>query len=417
MKFTYKHTLIACYIGYIAQAIVNNLAPLLYVTFSKQFGISLSQISLLITVNFALQILIDLASTFFVDRIGYRRSVILAELLATIGLCGLSLLPMLMPNKFVALLIATCFSAVGGGLIEVVVSPLVEAIPGEKKASVMGLLHSFYCWGQVGVVLLSTLYFLLVGIENWQYLPLIWAAVPLVGAVLYSVVPIAMLNETEEKKSSPLSLLRQRMFWLLVVLMLAAGASELAIAQWASLFAEQGLGVSKTLGDLLGPCAFAVLMGLGRVLYSRFGAQGRLELYLTGSFLLCVASYLLIVFAPTPVLSLVGCAIAGFSVAVMWPGTYSLGAERMPRGGTAMFALFALAGDVGCTAGPDLVGLVSDAVEAGRLSFLSGLLGQDASTGLKAGILLTAIFPLVAFFCSLGLLLARRRRQRQRTEL
>lgn len=404
MKFTYKHTLIASYLSYIVQAIVNNLSPLLFVTFRDTLGISFAEISLLITVNFALQIVIDLSSTLFIEKIGYRASVAVAEGMTVIGLVALGLLPTVMTNKFAALLIATVFSSVGGGLIEVVVSPIVEAIPGDEKASAMSILHSFYCWGQAGVILFSTLYFLFFGFSRWYILPILWAIVPFIAMLLCLKVPIATLPR-DEGHSAGRRLFADPTFLLMLVIMVAAGAAELAMSQWASFFAEQGLHVSKTVGDLLGPCCFALLMGTGRLLFGIFGKKMRLERWIFASFVLCLFSYLLVVFAPSPILSLAACALTGLSVALLWPGTYSLGARHLPYGGTLMFALFAFAGDIGCTFGPDVIGFVSEVISDGGLQKLAAFLADDPTeAGLKAGMLFAAIFPLVAIAATLFLI-------------
>ncbi len=363
MTLTYKHTVYASYLGYVTQAIVNNLAPLLFLAFQRDFAISLEKISLLISLNFGIQIVTDFVSAKFLDKMGYRFGVVLAHILCTIGLVCLGTLPFVLPNPYVGLLLAVAINAVGGGLTEVLISPIVEAVPGEEKAGAMSLLHSFYCWGQVGVVLLSTLYFTLVGVEHWAYLPVLWAILPLVNTFFFLKVPLCQL--TEEGQATPMrKLFRVRIFWIFLVLMLCAGASELAMSQWASLFAESGLGVSKTLGDLLGPCAFAVLMGLSRVFFGVKGSKVNLVRALTGSSVLCVACYILAAVSPIPILSLVGCALCGLSVGLMWPGVYSLAAQYYPQGGTAMFAVLALAGDLGCSAGPGLVGVLADVTGA-----------------------------------------------------
>lgn len=376
MSFTYKHTKYAAYIGYITQAIVNNLAPLLFVSFQHEFSLSLDKISLLITINFGVQIITDLLAAKYVDRIGYRAATVGAHVFAATGLVLMGILPFII-DPYVGLIIPIVLCAVGGGLTEVVISPIVEALPGDEKDSAMSMLHSFYCWGQVLVVLLSTLYFTTVGISNWRFLPLIWAVIPAFNVFFFAVVPIRSLNEDGE--SMPLKkLFKVKVFWLFVILMLCAGASELAMSQWASLFAEEGLGVSKTFGDLLGPCAFAVLMGAARTFYGFFGSRINLKRMIFLSSILCVFSYLVTVFAPSPVLSLIGCAVCGLSVGIMWPGTYSLSSACYPQGGTAMFAILALAGDVGCSAGPTLTGLVA-----------------DAAGNMKTGLLTAAVFPAI----------------------
>lgn len=387
-KLNYQHTIYACYIGYICQAIVNNFVPLLFLTFQSQFGISLERIALLTSINFAVQLATDAVAAKLTDRIGYRASLVSAHLFHIVGFLILCLLPQVLPDPFVGLLLGVCVYAVGGGMIEVLISPVVEACPTEGKAAAMSLLHSFYCWGQVGVVLLSTLFFAVFGVENWPVMGCIWLIVPAFGAVAFTRVPIPTLVP-EGKAMSITGLLRSRSFWLLALIMVCAGASELAMSQWASAFAEAGLGVSKTVGDLFGPCLFAVLMGSARVFFGKRGARLNIQRWLMISAALCVVSYLVASLSPWPVLGLGGLALCGLSVGLMWPGTFSLAAERLPAGGTAMYALLALAGDLGCSAGPGLVGLVS------------GL------SNLHKGLLTAMIFPIV-LLCTL-LLTGRKR--------
>lgn len=358
MQLQYKHTRNACYLGYITQAIVNNLAPLLFVTFQKQFSISLDKIGLLISVNFAMQMLIDALAAKFVDKIGYRTCIVGAHIFCTVGLAGMGIFPFVFPSAYAGLIAAVLINAVGGGLIEVLVSPIVESLPGDEKASAMSLLHSFYCWGHVSVVLLSTVFFVRVGTEHWTILSALWAIVPLFNTFLFLNVPLNTIHS--EEASLPIrKLFSMKLFWVFLLLMICAGASEQAMSQWTSLFAESGLQVSKTMGDLLGPCAFAVLMGVSRAFYGKFGAKLNLKRFIAGSGVLCIASYLLAAFSPMPLLSLVGCALCGLSVGILWPGTFSLSSAYCPQGGTALFALLALGGDVGCAAGPGLVGWVS----------------------------------------------------------
>lgn len=377
MKWTYRHTLHASYLGYITQAIINNLPPLLFLTFQRTFDISLELISMLITINFGIQILVDFLAARYVDRIGYRPCIVAAHVLSAAGLLALGILPYALPNAYAGILIAMTLNAIGGGLIEVLISPIVESLPGDEKASAMSMLHSFYCWGHMGVVILSTVYFALAGMNAWRVLPALWALLPLANAFFFTRVPMRTLVSQEERMPMR-RLLSSRVFWLLFVLMICSGASEQGMSQWSSYFAESGLGVSKTLGDLLGPCAFAFTMGLARLIYGVYGAKIHLHGALYASSALCVASYLISVFAPWPVLSLVGCALCGLSVGMMWPGTFSTAAEANPQGGTAMFALLALAGDLGCAGGPTLVG------------FVSGAAGGE----LKAGLLWAIVFPI-----------------------
>ena len=374
----YNNTIVACYIGYIVQAIVNNFVPLLFITFQNTYNISLDRITLLVTVNFGVQLLVDLLSSKLVDKTGWRIAMIAAHVFAALGLAGLTLLPELFEDAFYGLLLAVVFYAVGGGLLEVCVSPIVEACPTKRKAAAMSLLHSFYCWGSVAVILASSLYFLFRGTGDWKVMALIWAAVPALNCIYFMLVPMPE-QEAEAKSGSFKALFGNKIFWLMALLMICAGASEVCIAQWASSFAESGLGVSKVVGDIAGPCAFAFLMGVSRLVFAKLSEKMRLEPMLLVSGALCAGGYLIIALSPNAVLSLVGCGICGFAVGAMWPGTFSLSAGGIKGGGTMMFAFLALAGDVGCTAGPTLVGFVTDA------------LGGELQKGLSFGI----IFPVI----------------------
>lgn len=378
MAKNYQKTIYACFTGYIVQAIVNNFVPLLFLTFQSTYGIPLSQITLLITLNFLLQLAVDLLSIGFVDKIGYRASMVIAHICAAAGLVLLTVLPEVMP-PFAGLLTAVLVYAVGGGLLEVLVSPVVEACPTRNKESVMSMLHSFYCWGHVGVVLLSTLFFAVFGIENWKFMALIWAVIPLANAVAFTRVPMAPLVEEGEKGLSLKELFSTKVFWIFLLMMTCAGASEQAVSQWASTLAEKGLGVSKTVGDLAGPMAFAILMGASRAFYGKYGEKIDLDRFMKLSCILCMISYLSIALILIPAVALLGCALCGMSVGIMWPGTFSKSAAVLRQGGTAMFAFLALAGDLGCSGGPTLVG------------FVSGLFGED----LRKGIFAALIFPLL----------------------
>jgi len=378
-KTTYDKTIIACFVAYIVQAIVNNFVPLLFLTFQRTYGIPLSQITLLVTFNFGIQLLVDLLSVTFVDRIGYRASMVIAHVLSALGFFLLTVLPDLLPSAFAGILISVMVYAIGGGLLEVLVSPVVEACPSDNKEKAMSLLHSFYCWGHVGVVLLSTVFFYFFGTANWKILALIWIIVPAVNAVVFTRVPIAPLIEEGETGLSIKALFGMKIFWVLFIMMICSGASEQAVSQWASTFAEEGLQISKTMGDLAGPMAFAILMGTSRAFYGKYGDKINLDKFMTGSCILCIFAYLCIVFAPWPIVSLAGCAICGLSVGIMWPGTFSKASASIPRGGTALFALLALSGDIGCSGGPTVVGFVSNAF----------------SDNLKAGILAGIVFPVL----------------------
>lgn len=355
----YEHTLRASFISFIIQAILVNFAPLLFLTFQSTYQLTVSQITSLITFNFITQLLVDLASVKFGAKLGAKNGMLLAHLTIATGLFGLALFPEWFPNAYHGLLCAVVLYAIGGGLIEVMGSPIVEACPSEHKAATMSLLHSFYCWGHVFVVLASTLFFVLFGVSNWKILAVLWAMVPVCNGIYFWFVPVPAIEG--EHTLSVASLVKNKLFWVLLLLMLCAGAAEQSVSQWASTFAEEGLGVSKTIGDLAGPCLFAVAMGTARVFYGKFGAKINLTKYMVGCGVLCAASYLVIALSPWPQLSFVALAICGLAVGIMWPGTVSIGAAKIPTGGTAMFAFFALAGDVGCTVGPATVGTVFQA--------------------------------------------------------
>ncbi len=386
MKPNYQKTIYACFLGYIVQAIINNFVPLLFLVFQKTYGIPLSQITLLVTFNFGIQLLIDLLSATFVDRIGYRVSIVAAHICSAAGLLLLTVLPGRMSDPFLGLLIAIGVYAIGGGLIEVLVSPIMESCPTDNKETAMSLLHSFYCWGHVGVVLISTLFFRLFGIENWPVMAMLWALLPIANTFLFLRAPIAPLIADGEKGLPIRSLLTNKLFWVLFLMMVCAGASEQAVSQWASAFAEKGLGVSKTIGDLAGPMAFAILMGTSRAYYGKKGDRINLDHFMAYSCILCIACYLCIALIPNPVVGLIGCALTGLSVGIMWPGTFSKSAASLKGGGTAMFALLALAGDVGCSGGPTLAGLVSSCFD----------------DNLRIGIFASILFP-VLLLAGLGL--------------
>lgn len=375
-RLTYRHTIAASYLGYITQAIVNNLAPLLFVTFMSELSLTLEQITMMTTVNFAVQLLVDLLSAKLVDRIGYRASIVAAHVLAVLGLSGMAILPGILP-PMTGLMIAVVLYAIGGGMIEVLISPIVEACPTEGKSAAMSLLHSFYCWGHVALVLLSTLFFAAFGTANWRVLTLLWMIVPIANAVYFSFVPLYPIVPEEAQQMPMKRMLTSRVFWLLMVMMVCAGASEQAMSQWASTFAEDGLHITKTMGDLLGPCAFAITMGTARALYGKFADKLPLKTAMIASSILCIVCYIVASQSDNALAALLGCALCGFSVGIFWPGTFSLAALALPGAGTAMYALMALAGDLGCSAGPTTVGL------------FSGALG-----GLQSGLTVGMIFPI-----------------------
>ena len=381
MENQYNKTITACFVGYIVQAVVNNFTPLLFLFFQKSYHIPLSQITLLVTFNFGIQLLVDLLSVGFIDKIGYRASMIIAHVLSAAGLILLTVLPEILPVPFIGILIAVMIYAIGGGLLEVLVSPVVEACPSDNKEKAMSMLHSFYCWGHAGVVLISTLFFYVAGIENWKILAAIWAVIPIGNAFAFAKIPIAPLIEDGESVLELKDLFRIKVFWILLIMMVCAGASEQAVSQWASAFAEKGLGISKAAGDLAGPMAFAVLMGMSRLFYGKYGERIHLERFMIYSSFLCILSYLGISLFPIPLLNLIACAVCGLSVGIMWPGTFSKASSALPKGGTA--------GDIGCSGGPTLVGMVSGALV----------------DNLKMGILAGIIFPVLLL---MGIILCRK---------
>lgn len=390
MKENYNKTIYACFTAYVVQAIINNFVPLLFLTFQNSYGISLSKITMLVMINFGTQLLVDLLSISFVDKIGYRTSMVLAHICAAAGFVSLTVLPDLFADPFVGLLIPVIIYAVGGGLLEVLVSPVVEACPIEAmeensinkkniKERAMSMLHSFYCWGHVGVVLLSTLFFRILGINRWKMAALFWVLIPVINAVVFTRVPMAPLIAENQEGLRLKELMQKKVFWVLLMLMFCAGASEQAVSQWASALAEESLKVSKTIGDLAGTMLFAIMMGTSRMIYGKFGERINLERFMILSAILCIASYLIIALSGIPVLGLIGCGLCGLSVGILWPGTFSTAAASIRNGGTSMFAFLALAGDLGCSGGPTLVGLTAGGLE----------------DNLQAGILAAVVFPLL----------------------
>ena len=374
----YRKTLIASYLGFITQAISANFAPLLFLTFHKSLGIPLGQVALISTTFYFTQLIVDVICGKLADKIGYRAAAVASEVTSAAGLIGLAVLPFVLPDPFVGIIISVIIYAIGSGLIEVLVSPIVEACPFEHKEAVMSLLHSFYCWGSVGVILLSTAFFAVFGLENWRWLSCIWALIPLYNIFNFATCPIESLTE-DGKGMTFGALFKTPMFLLGIILMVCAGASEMSMAQWASAFVESALGLSKTVGDLAGPCLFAVTMGISRVIYGKHGDKIELTGYMLGSGTLCLACYILAAISHNPIISLIGCIMCGFSVGIMWPGTISILSKRLPLGGTAMFALLAMAGDLGGAFGPAVVGYVT----------------QLNNDDLKTGMLAACVFPIV----------------------
>ena len=382
----YQRTIYACFTAAAVQAIICNFAPLLFLIFNRSYQIPLSKITFLITMNFLVQLAVDLIATSVVSKIGYRISIVASQFLAALGFVLLAVLPDLCSDPYIGIMTSTVIYAMGGGLIEVLASPIMEACPTDNKEKSMSLLHSFFCWGHVVVVLVTTIFFKIFGTENWQIMTLIWALVPFINAFAFLGAPIATLEDEEEQGMIIKELLSTKVFWVFMIMMLCSGASEIAVSQWASVFAEKGLGVSKAIGDLAGPMAFAILMGSSRFYFGKCGDKMDLGKFMLISSILCIISYLAISFINNPIVGLIGCAVCGLSVGIMWPGTLSR-ASAMLKGGTAMFALFAVAGDIGCSVGPTLAGLVSSSM----------------GDNLRMGIFSAIVFPLILLTCVTGL--------------
>ena len=399
IKNNYRATVAAACLGYITQAIMLNFPPLLYIFFQKDFGLTLAQVSLLITANIVVELAVDLVVSKYAARVGYRPLMIVATFLACLGLASMFTLTSFMDNKFLALILSMMLCGAGGGIMEVLISPIVEACPTKNKSGMMSLLHSFYCWGQAGVVLISTVFFKIFGLENWIYIALAWISVPLICLILFTRVPIYTLDEESGEHTGAFSLFKSKIFWIMVIMMICAGASELTMAQWASAFAETAIGRSdlKWLTDLLGPCLFAVCMGCTRVFYARASQRLDLTKGLFISSLICVGSYILTIFSPVPFISLLGCAMCGIGAGIMWPGTFSMASEKIPHGGVMMFGLLALAGDFGCLVGP----------------FVSGQASALFDDNLKIGFAASLIFPITLVAICSVMLIARKRRKKQ----
>ena len=378
IKNNYKATIAAAFLGYITQAIMLNFPPLLYIFFQDDYGLSLAQVSVLISANIVVELVVDIIVSKIAARVGYRPLILLATMLATLGLLSMFALPTYMDNKFLALVLSMMLCGAGGGIMEVLISPIVEACPTKNKSGMMSLLHSFYCWGQMGVTLLSTLFFKVVGIEHWKLLACIWAIIPAIGAIAFSIVPIYTL-EGDSTKARSGGKKQWGLFAVFFILMTCAGAAEMAMSQWASSFAEASLGIDKTTGDLLGPCFFAFLMGSSRIIHARISTRIALKPVLIFSAALCAVSYLIAALAPIPMISLLGCALCGLSVGVMWPGTYSLAAKNITNINMSAFALLAIGGDLGCTLGPSAVGWIA----------------EQFGGNLKISFLISAIFPIL----------------------
>lgn len=387
MKLNYKHTRYACYFASVTSAIVNNFTPLLFVTLRDSFGISLEQLGFIVTINFVVQMLMDFMGAKYADRIGYRYLMIMAQALQSIGLLLLGILPFVLENHYAGLIIATILFGMGSGFNEVIRTPIFEAIPGDDKSSRMSFMHSFYCWGSMLVIIASTVFFSVFGIENWRYLAYIWAATSVVVLLMFVKVPIAVLNADSETVSLK-KLFKNKLFIIFILMMICSGTLDVAMGQWSSMFVEKGLGISKSLGDIIGPCMFAFAMGLSRTFYGKFGSKMDLIKFMSVSCILCFISYLMTTLSSSTFVAVLGCALCGFSVGITWPGVMSISSEMCPEGGTPMFGYLAFAGDIGCSVGPSMVGLVAAATRS-----------TNEYQSLRMGLLSIIVFAVIMLFC------------------
>lgn len=377
-KLSFNHTKAACYIGSISQSIVCGFLPLLFVIFNQDYGIPLAMVTLFSTVNFVIQLIMDFTSLFYIDRVSYRKTIVAAHLLAAFGFLFLGLAAPKIKNIYPAILFSVVLFSAGGGLSEVLLSPIIEGCPSDNKAATMSLLHSMFAFGSVGVILVTNILLFVLGKANWHYIATLWAAIPLFNAGYFMLVPINRIVESD--KRMPLSrLFKRKSFLVFVLIMFCSGATEIAMSQWASAFAESSLGVSKAVGDILGPCVFASMMALSRVMYSKLADRINLAKYLMLCGIMTVGCFLTAALSPIKLAALLACGFCGFAVGIIWPGTVSLSAKTYPSGGAAMFGALALAGDVGCTAGPTVVW------------FVASLFGGE----LRRGLLISCIFPVL----------------------
>lgn len=375
---------------FIIQALIINFPPILFLHFSTTYGIPLSKITFLVIINFACQFCLDMLSAIFAKHLSYKVMIVASNILAALGLASYAFLPEILPNAYLGLVIATLISAMGSGLIEVIANPIMQSCPKPKKNFSMGFLHSFYCWGALGVVLISTLLLLWTGMGSWKLLALLWALIPAVNTVIFLVSPMNQPSAELEETSSLSKLVKTKMFWLFIFIMILGGACEQAMAQWASAFAETVLTEinivpesAKLFGDLLGPCFFALTMALSRMIYPKVCEKYDLRRVMILSSILCAICYAVAAITQNPFVSLIGCGVCGFSVGIMWPGTLDLAGKTCTFVGTALFAMLSLAGDLGCLTGPALIGFTAD------------ILGGNLKAGMTAAILLPSLLTVI----------------------
>ena len=391
-KVSYKSTVIACYTGYFSQAIVVNLVPIIFIPLRERFGFSYSQLGLLILINFVTQILIDISLSKAADKYGLRIFAVVSHFLCVAGFLLFAFTPYFFAGQeFLGYMVSSVVFSAGGGLLEILLNPIIDAIPAKQKDRAMILLHSFYAWGQAAVVIITTL-LLFFGV-NLTVIILLWAAIPFVNGFIFSKVPIAE-KENKENIIKIRQLIKNPIFIIAFIAILFGSASEATMAQWASSFMQKGLGLPKITGDILGICGFAVMLGTGRALYGFYAKKVRLNKILIYSSFAAVICYFVVAVSPFDFLSIAACAVSGLCVSLMWPGTLVIASERLPLAGASMFALLSAGGDIGAAAAPFATGNTID--------FFISRLGNEQS-GLRLGILLSGLFPLAAliFFAKL----------------
>ncbi len=381
----YFPTKLAGYVGFVVQAIVNNFLPILFIVFQNVYNLSYEKLGRLILFNFATQMFIDLITPKIIAKIGYRKAASLSQGAAAAGLILLGTLPSLMNNTYLAIIISIIIYATGSGLMEVILSPMIEMLPTGNKSGNMAVLHSFYCWGQAFTVLVTTGLVFLFGFKQWYFIPAIWAIIPFLNMFSFLRVPIVQPSP-DEKMSTFSELVKKPLFLVYMVMMFCAGASEIAMAEWASIFAQNALGVSKAIGDITGPCAFALFMGTGRVVYAKLSKKVSFTKMLVILNIFCFVCYMVVAVCKIPIIALIFCAVCGFTVSISWPGIYSAGARTFTTGGAVMFSVFAMCGDTGCALGPWLIGVLAD------------------KFSLNVGFAAASVFPLVMVICALYIL-------------
>ena len=402
MKVNKKILKSACYTVSVTMALVSNVPPLLFLTFREMYGISFSLLGLLVVVNFATQLGIDLVFSFFSDKFDIPKTVRTMPILTVAGLVIFSLVPTFFPNlAYAGLVVGTILCAVSSGLAEVLISPIVASLPADDPEREMSALHSVYAWGVVGVVIFSTLFLLVFGKENWNILMLIFIIVPVLSSVLYSMTDITCV-ESEEGSGGLLGIFKNPMLWLSFFAIFLGGAAEVTMAQWSSGYLEQALGIPKVWGDVFGVAVFALTLGIGRTMYAKIGKNISKILTLGG--IGAVICYLTAAFTSNPIIGLIACGFTGLCTAMLWPGNLMVVAERFPTGGVFIYAMMAAGGDLGASVAPQLVGVITDlaSLSPSLTAFASDLGLTSGQLGMKLGMIIGALFPLIGIFFYFG---------------